>query len=114
MRLAAKILKTRRVAKSTRLIIIPASYEVYLQAIRGGLIEAFIEAGAIVESPSCGPCAGGHLGLLAAGETAIATVSRNFMGRMGSPNAKVYLASAATVAASAVKGTIADPRTFIR
>lgn len=112
LRATAKILKGRKTAKNTRLIIIPASYEVYLQAIREGLIEGFIEAGGIVESPSCGPCAGGHLGLLAAGETAIATVSRNFMGRMGSPRAKVYLASAATVAASAVKGAISDPRSL--
>lgn len=114
LRAAAKILKQKHVAKNTRLIVIPASYEIFLQAIREGLVETFIKSGSIVESPSCGPCSGGHLGLLASGETAIATVSRNFVGRMGSPEAKVYIASAATVAASAVKGKITDPRTLSR
>jgi 3-isopropylmalate/(R)-2-methylmalate dehydratase large subunit len=114
LRMAAKILKKRKIARNTRLIIIPSSYEVYSQALREGLIETFLESGAIVESPSCGPCAGGHLGLLASNEIAIATVSRNFIGRMGSPSAQVYLASAATVAASALKGSISDPRDILK
>jgi len=110
LRMAARILKNRRVAENVRLIVIPASYEIFLQAIREGIIETILQAGGIVESPTCGPCVGGHLGVLGADEVAIATVSRNFVGRMGSPKAKVYLASPATAAASAVKGEITDPR----
>jgi len=112
LRVAASILKGKRVAESVRLIVIPASYEVYLQALREGILETFIRAGGIVEAPTCGPCIGGHLGVLGSDEVAIATVSRNFVGRMGSPKARVYLASPATVAASALKGEIADPRTM--
>jgi 3-isopropylmalate/(R)-2-methylmalate dehydratase large subunit len=112
LRITAEILKNRKVAESVRLIVIPASYEVFLQAIREGLIETIIRSGGIVESPTCGPCIGGHLGVLGADEVAIATVSRNFKGRMGSPKAKVYLAAPATAAASAVCGKITDPRTL--
>jgi 3-isopropylmalate/(R)-2-methylmalate dehydratase large subunit len=108
--MAAKLLRGKKVAKNTRLIVIPASYEIFMAAMKRGIIETILQAGGIVESPTCGPCTGGHLGLLASGETAIATVSRNFVGRMGSPRARVYLASAATTAASAIKGKIADPR----
>jgi 3-isopropylmalate/(R)-2-methylmalate dehydratase large subunit len=112
LRVTARILKSRKVAETVRLIVIPASYEIFLQAIKEGLIETILKAGGIVESPTCGPCIGGHLGVLGADEVAIATVSRNFMGRMGSPKAKVYLAAPATTAASAVKGEITDPRTL--
>jgi 3-isopropylmalate/(R)-2-methylmalate dehydratase large subunit len=108
--MAARLLKGKKVAKNTRLIVIPASYEIFMAAMKGGIIETILQAGGIVESPTCGPCTGGHLGLLASGETAIATVSRNFVGRMGSPRARVYLASAATTAASAIRGKITDPR----
>jgi len=110
--ITAKLLKGKKVAKNIRLIVIPASYEIFMEALRKGIIETILKAGGILESPTCGPCTGGHLGLLASGETAIATVSRNFVGRMGSQKAKVYLASAATVAASALKGKITDPRTI--
>ncbi|KPV63476.1 MAG: Isopropylmalate/citramalate isomerase large subunit [Candidatus Bathyarchaeota archaeon BA1] len=112
LRMTAKILEGKKAAESVRLIVIPASYEVYMQALREGLIEIILMAGGIVESPTCGPCIGGHLGVLGSDEVAIATVNRNFIGRMGSPKAKVYLASPATAAASAVKGKITDPRTL--
>ncbi len=112
LRIAAKILKNKKVEESIRLIVIPASYEIFKQALREGIVETVLEAGGIVESPTCGPCIGGHLGVLASNETAITTSNRNFVGRMGSPKAKVYLASPATVAASAVKGRITDPRSL--
>ena len=110
LRLAAQILKNQKVKEGTRLLVIPASREVYLQALREGLLETFIKAGAVVCNPTCGPCLGGHLGILAPGEVCISTSNRNFIGRMGSTKAYVYLASPATVAASAVKGKITDPR----
>jgi len=110
LRLAAQILKNQKVKEGTRLLVIPASREVYLQALREGLLETFIKAGAVVCNPTCGPCLGGHLGILAPGEVCISTSNRNFIGRMGSTKAHVYLASPATVAASAVKGKITDPR----
>jgi 3-isopropylmalate/(R)-2-methylmalate dehydratase large subunit len=110
LRLAAQILKGRKVSKGTRLLVIPASREVYMQALREGLLETFLKAGAVVCNPTCGPCLGGHLGILAAGETCISSSNRNFIGRMGSTKAYVYLASPATVAASAVTGKITDPR----
>ncbi len=90
--------------------MIPASYEIFIEALKEGIVETILRAGGIVESPTCGPCVGGHLGVLGSGEVAIATVSRNFVGRMGSRKSKVYIASPATVAASALKGRIADPR----
>jgi len=110
LRLAAQILKNQKVKEGTRLLVIPASREVYLQALREGLLETFVKAGAVVCNPTCGPCLGGHLGILAPGEVCISTSNRNFIGRMGSTKAYVYLASPATVAASAVKGKITDPR----
>lgn len=110
LQLAAKILRKRRVKRGVRLLITPASQEVFLKALRSGLLEVFVKAGACVCNPTCGACFGGHLGLLAPGEVCISTSNRNFMGRMGSPDAKIYLASPATVAASSTTGEITDPR----
>jgi len=110
LRLAAGLLEKRKVKKGVRMLVAPASQEVYLEALREGLIKTFLEAGACVCNPTCGPCLGGHLGLLAPGEACISSSNRNFVGRMGSPEAYVYLASPATVAASAVTGKITDPR----
>jgi 3-isopropylmalate/(R)-2-methylmalate dehydratase large subunit len=107
---AASILSGNEVADGVRLIIVPASREVYLEAADLGLISCFVRSGAVVLNPGCGPCLGAHQGLLAPGERAISTTNRNFRGRMGSPQAEVYLASPLTVAASAVEGAIADPR----
>jgi 3-isopropylmalate/(R)-2-methylmalate dehydratase large subunit len=110
LRIAAEILRNKKVKKNVRAIVIPASQEVYSQAMKEGLLDVFVKAGALVCNPNCGPCYGGHLGLLAAGETCVSSSNRNFVGRMGSPKADIYLASPATVAASAVTGTITDPR----
>jgi 3-isopropylmalate/(R)-2-methylmalate dehydratase large subunit len=110
LRVAAEILKGKMVKDGVRTLVIPASQEVYRQAISEGLIEIFTEAGALVCGSTCGPCLGGHIGLLAPGETCVSTSNRNFIGRMGSKEAKVYLASPATVAASAITGRIIDPR----
>jgi len=107
---AGDILRGRKVADSVRLIIVPASREIYLQALDGGILADLVRSGAVVLNPNCGPCLGAHQGLLAAGERCISTTNRNFRGRMGSPDAEVYLASPATVAASALRGEIADPR----
>jgi 3-isopropylmalate/(R)-2-methylmalate dehydratase large subunit len=112
LRLAAQVLKGKKVKDGVRALVIPASQEVYQQAISEGLLEIFTDAGAIVCGSACGPCLGGHIGLLAAGETCVSTSNRNFIGRMGSPKANVYLASPATVAASAVTGKITDPTTL--
>ncbi len=110
MRLAAQVLKGKRVNDGVRTLVIPASQEVYSQALREGLIEIFTDAGALVCGSTCGPCLGGHIGLLASGEVCVSTSNRNFIGRMGSTEASVYLASPATVAASAITGRITDPR----
>src|SRR3990170_4548523 len=110
LRLAANILKGKRVKSDVRALVIPASQEVYLQAVKEGLIEVFTDAGAIVCGSACGPCLGGHIGLLAAGEVCVSTSNRNFIGRMGSTQASVYLASPATVVASAITGRITDPQ----
>jgi 3-isopropylmalate/(R)-2-methylmalate dehydratase large subunit len=110
LQLAAKILRGRKVKKGIRLLVSPASQEIYLQALREGLLEIFIDAGGFVCNPTCGPCLGGHLGILASDEVCISSSNRNFIGRMGSPEAHVYLASPATVAASALIGKIIDPR----
>ncbi len=109
MREAARILKGRRVAKGVRCIILPGSQRVYLQCLREGLLEVFVEAGAVVSAPTCGPCLGGHMGILAAGEKCVSTTNRNFVGRMGHVESEVYLASPAVAAASAVKGYITGP-----
>lgn len=109
LRLAASILKGRKVQPYVRLIVIPGSQEVYMQALKEGLIEIFIEAGAAVSTPSCGPCFGGHLGILAEGEKCLSTTNRNFVGRMGHSKSEVYLAGPAVAAATAIKGKIADP-----
>jgi 3-isopropylmalate/(R)-2-methylmalate dehydratase large subunit len=110
LRLAARVLRGKMVKDGVRAIVIPASQEVYSQALNEGLLEVFTDAGALVCGSACGPCLGGHIGLLAAGETCVSTSNRNFIGRMGSTQASVFLASPATVAASAVTGKITDPR----
>mgnify|MGYP000283752590 CR=1 FL=1 len=110
MRAAASIIKGKKIADGVRCIVIPATQSVYLQCIKEGIAEAFVEAGAIVSTPTCGPCLGGHMGILAAGEVAVSTSNRNFVGRMGHVDSKIYLASPAVAAASAIKGYIADPR----
>jgi 3-isopropylmalate/(R)-2-methylmalate dehydratase large subunit len=109
LQLAAKIMKGKKIADGVRALVIPASQEIYQQADKEGLLQIFTEAGAIVCGSACGPCLGGHIGLLAAGETCVSTSNRNFIGRMGSTQANVYLASPATVAASALTGKITDP-----
>jgi len=109
LRTAAEILDGKKVAKYLRLIIIPATQNIYLQALEEGLIKSFIQAGAAVSTPTCGPCLGGHMGVLAKGEIAVSTTNRNFVGRMGHPESEVYLASPAVAAASAIKGRIANP-----
>jgi 3-isopropylmalate/(R)-2-methylmalate dehydratase large subunit len=110
LEIAAGILEGKKVHPETRLLVFPASWEIYLEALREGILETLIEAGAIVCNPGCGPCLGGHMGLLASGEKCISSSNRNFKGRMGSPQAEVYLGSPATVAASAIAGRIVDPR----
>ncbi len=107
---AAEIFKGRKVAKNVRAIVIPATQDIYLKAMENGLLKIFIEAGCIVSTPTCGPCLGGYMGVLAAGERAVATTNRNFVGRMGDPKSEVYLASPAVAAASAVMGKIASPQ----
>jgi 3-isopropylmalate/(R)-2-methylmalate dehydratase large subunit len=107
---AARILKGKSVAKGTRMLVFPASYRIYAQALKLGYVADFIKAGAVVMNPGCGPCLGVHQGALGDGEVALATTNRNFKGRMGNPNAEVYLASPAVAAATAIKGAIADPR----
>ena len=106
---AASVLKGKKVKKGVRTIVIPATNKIYLEAMEMGLLKTFIESGAIVSTPTCGPCLGGHMGILAAGERAVATTNRNFVGRMGHVTSEVYLASPAVAAASAIAGKIADP-----
>lgn len=112
LRMAARILKGKRVHKNVRTIIIPATQSIYLQAVREGLVETFIEAGAIVSTPTCGPCLGGHMGILAQGERCVATTNRNFVGRMGHQTSEIYLASPAVAAASAIAGKIISPESI--
>lgn len=109
MRIAARVLKGRKVHPSVRCIIIPATQKIWKQSMNEGLFDIFIDAGAAVSTPTCGPCLGGHMGILAKGERAVATTNRNFVGRMGHPESEVYLASPAIAAASAVAGRIASP-----
>ncbi len=109
LRVAAQLLTGRKVHPDVRCIVIPGTQQVYLDALREGLVETFIEAGAVVSTPTCGPCLGGHMGILAAGERAVSTTNRNFRGRMGHPDSEVYLSSPAVAAASAVAGTIVHP-----
>ena len=109
MRVAAEVLKGRKVHDRVRLIIIPATQEIYRQCMREGLTDIFLDANAAVSTPTCGPCLGGHMGILAAGERAVATTNRNFVGRMGDPTSEVYLSSPAVAAATAVAGHIAVP-----
>ena len=112
LRAAARVLEGRRVAKDVRCIVIPATQKVYLQALEEGLLKIFIEAGAIVSTPTCGPCLGGYMGILASGERCISTTNRNFVGRMGAVDSEVYLASPAVAAASAVAGKIVSPESL--
>ncbi len=109
LRAAAEILKGRKLAKNVRCIIFPGTQQIWLEAMHEGLFDIFIEAGAVVSTPTCGPCLGGHMGILAAGEKAISTTNRNFVGRMGHIDSEIYLASPAVAAASAVTGYITDP-----
>jgi len=110
LQVAARVLAGRQVHRDVRCIVIPATQTVYLEAVRQGLVETFVEAGAVVSTPTCGPCLGGYMGVLAAGERAVATTNRNFRGRMGHPDSEVYLAGAAVAAASAVLGRIGGPQ----
>ncbi len=109
LRIAAEILKGKKVNPNVRCIVIPATQEIYRQALKEGLIDIFLDAECVVSTPTCGPCLGGHMGILAKGERAVATTNRNFVGRMGHPESEVYLASPAVAAASAVLGRIAHP-----
>ena len=113
LQVASQILKGRRVHPRLRCIVIPGSQRVYLEAMREGLVETFINAGAAVSTPTCGPCLGGYMGVLAAGERCLATTNRNFVGRMGSPQSEVYLANPAVAAASAILGRIASPEEVV-
>jgi 3-isopropylmalate/(R)-2-methylmalate dehydratase large subunit len=110
LREAAAVLRGRKVHPDVRMIVIPATQNIYRQALKEGLLDAFVEAGAAVSTPTCGPCLGGHMGILAKGEVAVATSNRNFLGRMGHTQSEVYLAGPAVTAASAVLGRIAHPR----
>ncbi len=109
MREAAEIIKGKKVSPNTRMIVIPATQEIYLQSVKEGLAEIFVNAEAVFSTPTCGPCLGGHMGVLAKGERAIATTNRNFVGRMGDPGSEVYLSNPAVAAASAILGRIAIP-----
>ena len=109
LRIAAQILSGRHVAPGMRCIVIPATQKIYQQAMEEGLLRTFIEAGAVVSTPTCGPCLGGYMGILASGERCVSTTNRNFVGRMGAIDSEVYLASPAVAAASAVTGRISQP-----
>jgi 3-isopropylmalate/(R)-2-methylmalate dehydratase large subunit len=109
LRSAAGVLRGRKVHDEVRMLVFPATQEIYLQAIKEGIMEVFVTAGAAVSTPTCGPCVGGHMGVLAKGERAVATTNRNFVGRMGHPQSEIYLANPAVAAASAVLGRIGTP-----
>jgi len=110
LRTAAQIIKGHHIAKNVRMLVIPASREIYTKAMDEGLLKIFVDSGALICNPCCGPCLGGHVGLLGAGEVSLSTSNRNFRGRQGSPEAEVYLSSAAVAAATAIKGSLIDPR----
>ena len=112
MRAAAEVLKGKKVADGVRCIIIPATQQIWKQAMHEGLFDIFIDAGAVVSTPTCGPCLGGHMGILAEGERAVSTTNRNFVGRMGHVDSEIYLASPYVAAACAVTGTLTDPATL--
>jgi len=114
LRVAARVLKGKKIAPSLRLIVIPATQEIYRQALKEGLFEIFLSAGAVISPPTCGPCLGGYMGVLAEGERALATTNRNFRGRMGHARSEVYLSNPAVAAASAVKGRICHPEEVMR
>lgn len=114
LRVAGRILKGKKIAPFLRLIIIPATQKIYRQALKEGLFEIFLSAGAAISTPTCGPCLGGYMGVLAAGEKALATTNRNFRGRMGHANSEVYLSNAAVAAASAIKGWICHPEEVVK
>ena len=111
--IAANIMRGKTLHPQTRMVVVPASREIYLEAMRLGYLEIFVRAGASVGTPGCGPCIGRHHGVLAPGERALTTMNRNFTGRMGDPTAEIYLGSPATVAATALSGHITDPRNFL-
>ena len=113
LRIAAQILKGKKIAKGIRCIIIPATQEIYRQALREGLFEIFLDAGCVISTPTCGPCLGGHMGVMAAGERCISTTNRNFVGRMGDVKSEVYLSNPAVAAASAITGRITHPREVV-
>lgn len=113
LQIAAAILRGKKVHPRVRLLVIPASWEIYREVLQAGILETLVDAGAIICNSTCGPCFGGHMGLLASGERCISSINRNFQGRMGSAEAEVYLGSPATVAASAIEGMIADPRPYL-
>ena len=113
LQIAASILEGKHIAQGVRLIVTPASRTIYLEALRCGIIEKLINAGAAVTSPGCGPCVGIHQGILGDGEACLSTQNRNFLGRMGNPEGFIYLSSPATAAYSALKGEIADPREIV-
>jgi 3-isopropylmalate/(R)-2-methylmalate dehydratase large subunit len=114
LEIAARILKGKKVREGLRCVVIPASRQVYERAIENNLIEILVKAGCVIGPPTCGPCVGAHMGLLGPEETALSTANRNFTGRMGDPSAKIFLASPATAAATALEGKIADPRKYLR
>lgn len=113
LRVSAKILRNRKVHPSVRLIISPPSQEIYLSMVREGLIDIFVQADAVICPPNCAACAGGHMGILGAGEVCLSSSTLNLKGRMGSPESEICLANSATIAASAIEGKIADPRKFL-
>jgi 3-isopropylmalate/(R)-2-methylmalate dehydratase large subunit len=110
---AARVLKGRQVNRFTRVLVTPSSQAVYEKALASGLIQIFLDAGCTVNAPGCGACIGRHGGVLAAGERAFTTMNRNFIGRMGSPEAEIYLGSPAAAAAAAIEGRVADPRKYL-
>jgi len=114
LEVAARILKGKKIHPDLRMLVLPATRTIYGQAMKKGFLKAFLDAGAVILNPGCGPCLGAHEGILAAGERCLATTNRNFKGRMGSPDSEVYLASPAVAAATAIKGEIADPRGFLK